>query len=164
MYSDPEDDFRPDSFPPVYLPPVRVLLNPSGERDDHQLSALNNNLPPPFEITHYNHLSPPSDRSGGDMYQDNSDQQQQQGGMSLNVHLAVPATTAGNDGSHTPNTPEILNSIVNMTHGPFAAYGTAAGAASGAATGDGGSGMPQQQPMQTTGGNVDQRVRDKRPV
>ena len=36
-------------------------------------------------------------------------------GVSLNVHLAVPTTTsAAQDGSHTPNTPEILNSIVNM--------------------------------------------------
>ena len=35
--------------------------------------------------------------------------------VSLNVHLAVPTTTAApQDGSHTPNTPEILNSIVNM--------------------------------------------------
>ena len=37
------------------------------------------------------------------------------GGVSLNVHLAAPpTTTATQDGSHTPNTPEILNSIVNM--------------------------------------------------
>ena len=51
-------------------------------------------------------------------------------GVSLNVHLAVPPTTvASGDGSHTPNTPEILNSIVNMqaareareAGGPFAA-------------------------------------------
>lgn len=58
------------------------------------------------------------------------------GGVSLNVHLAVPPTSsAAQDGTHTPNTPEILNSIVNMqaareareareasaTGGPFAA-------------------------------------------
>ena len=44
---------------------------------------------------------------------------------SLNVHLTVPQTQAaggGADGSHTPNTPEILNSIVNMTHGPFTGF------------------------------------------
>ena len=36
-------------------------------------------------------------------------------GVSLNVHLTVPATTtAAQDGSHTPNTPEILNSIVKL--------------------------------------------------
>ena len=36
-------------------------------------------------------------------------------GVSLNVHLSVPATTtAAQDGSHTPNTPEILNSIVKL--------------------------------------------------
>ena len=43
--------------------------------------------------------------------------------ISLNVHLQVPSTTATpttQDGSHTPNTPEILNTIVNMTSGPFA--------------------------------------------
>ena len=35
--------------------------------------------------------------------------------VSLNVHLAVPpTTTAAQDGSHTPNTPEILNSIVKL--------------------------------------------------
>jgi hypothetical protein len=46
----------------------------------------------------------------------------QSGRISLNVHLAVPQTmTTGQDGSHTPNTPEILNSIVSMTSGPFAA-------------------------------------------
>jgi len=39
--------------------------------------------------------------------------------ISLNVHLQVPSTT-NQDGSHTPNTPEIVNSIVNMTAGPFA--------------------------------------------
>ena len=54
-------------------------------------------------------------------------------GVSLNVHLTVPTTTAAaQDGSHTPNTPEILNSIVklqaereareaNSPAGPFAA-------------------------------------------
>ena len=49
--------------------------------------------------------------------------------ISLNVHLAVPSTNNNaNDGSHTPNTPEILNSIVNMqsdsmsTVGPFAGF------------------------------------------
>ena len=36
--------------------------------------------------------------------------------ISLNVHLQVPSTT-NQDGSHTPNTPEIVNSIVNMTAG-----------------------------------------------
>ena len=37
------------------------------------------------------------------------------GGVSLNVHLTVPPTTsAAQDGSHTPNTPEILNSIVKL--------------------------------------------------
>ena len=36
-------------------------------------------------------------------------------GVSLNVHLRVPPTTsAAQDGSHTPNTPEILNSIVKL--------------------------------------------------
>lgn len=41
--------------------------------------------------------------------------------ISLNVHLQVPSSTASaQDGSHTPNTPEIVNSIVNMTAGgPF---------------------------------------------
>ena len=40
--------------------------------------------------------------------------------ISLNVHLQVPSSTAAQDGSHTPNTPEIVNSIVNMTAGgPF---------------------------------------------
>ena len=39
--------------------------------------------------------------------------------MSLNVHLTVPpseaaAAAAASSGGHTPNTPEILNSIVNM--------------------------------------------------
>ena len=39
--------------------------------------------------------------------------------MSLNVHLAVPPaaaaeSAAASSGGHTPNTPEILNSIVNM--------------------------------------------------
>ncbi len=46
-------------------------------------------------------------------------------GMSLNVHLAVPQqgeVGVGNNGSHTPNTPEILNSIVNMSAGPFSGY------------------------------------------
>ena len=55
--------------------------------------------------------------------------------ISLNVHLQVPPTSsisstqegggtssaAPTPGSHTPNTPEILNSIMNMTGGPFAA-------------------------------------------
>ena len=49
--------------------------------------------------------------------------------ISLNVHLQVPGAPPGGssgqaaqaqDGSHTPNTPEIVNSIVNMTAGPFA--------------------------------------------
>jgi len=41
--------------------------------------------------------------------------------ISLNVPLQVPSTTnQPQDGSHTPNTPEIVNSIVNMTAGPFA--------------------------------------------
>ena len=41
--------------------------------------------------------------------------------VKLNVHLQVPPTTES--GSQTPNTPEILNTIVNMTCGasPFAA-------------------------------------------
>ncbi len=47
--------------------------------------------------------------------------------ISLNVHLAVPQgsgaeAAGGQDGSHTPNTPEILNSIVSMTSGPFHQY------------------------------------------
>ena len=51
----------------------------------------------------------------------NMDQQK----ISLNVHLQVPTTTTSppgtmQDGSHTPNTPEILNTIVNMTSSPFA--------------------------------------------
>ena len=40
--------------------------------------------------------------------------------MSVDVNLTVPATAA--EGTHTPNTPEILNSIVTMqqqTEGPF---------------------------------------------
>ena len=42
------------------------------------------------------------------------------GKISLNVHLQVPSSTTAQDGSHTPNTPEIVNSIVNMTAGgPF---------------------------------------------
>ena len=40
----------------------------------------------------------------------------------LNVHLAVPPAQTGADGGHTPNTPEILNSIVNMTQGPFTGF------------------------------------------
>lgn len=36
--------------------------------------------------------------------------------ISLNVHLQVPPPQT-TDGSHTPNTPEILNTIVNMTSG-----------------------------------------------
>ncbi|XP_040567450.1 activating transcription factor 3 [Lepeophtheirus salmonis] len=40
--------------------------------------------------------------------------------LSLNVHLAVPQNSHSE--SHTPNTPEILNSIVNMTNGPFANF------------------------------------------
>jgi hypothetical protein len=45
-------------------------------------------------------------------------------GMALNVHLAVPQAeaAAAAAASHTPNTPEILNSIVNMQNGPFAGY------------------------------------------
>ena len=41
--------------------------------------------------------------------------------ISLNVHLQVPPSSGAQaqDGSHTPNTPEIVNSIVNMTAGPF---------------------------------------------
>lgn len=43
--------------------------------------------------------------------------------ISLNVHLTVPtASVMTTDGGHTPNTPEILNSIVNMQSGPFAEY------------------------------------------
>ena len=52
--------------------------------------------------------------------------------IKLNVHLQVPTSTSTQEGvgtsssaptpgSHTPNTPEILNSIMNMTGGPFAA-------------------------------------------
>ena len=51
--------------------------------------------------------------------------------IKLNVHLQVPSSTQETGGStssalptpgsHTPNTPEILNSIMNMTGGPFAA-------------------------------------------
>ena len=52
--------------------------------------------------------------------------------IKLNVHLQVPtsistqegggtSSSAPTPGSHTPNTPEILNSIMNMTGGPFAA-------------------------------------------
>jgi len=43
--------------------------------------------------------------------------------IKLNVHLQVPSssTQEGGGGSNTPNTPEIVNSIVNMTCGPFAA-------------------------------------------
>lgn len=64
--------------------------------------------------------------------------------ISLNVHLTVPgqqpagaaaAAAAGTvtttaDGSHTPNTPEILNSIVNMQH-PFAGYAQSGASATG---------------------------------
>jgi hypothetical protein len=57
-----------------------------------------------------------------DFYPDSIMAYDQSGRISLNVHLAVPQTmTTGQDGSHTPNTPEILNSIVSMTSGPFAA-------------------------------------------
>jgi len=45
--------------------------------------------------------------------------------ISLNCSLTIPTTTMSTtiqDGGHTPNTPEILNSIVNMTAGPFADY------------------------------------------
>lgn len=49
------------------------------------------------------------------------------GRISLNVHLAVPqqvtpTTSSAQDGSHTPNTPELLNTLVNMQSGPFADY------------------------------------------
>ena len=46
--------------------------------------------------------------------------------IALNVHLTVPQTSnpGSGDGSHTPNTPEILNSIVNMQSGPFSSYAT----------------------------------------
>ena len=48
-------------------------------------------------------------------------------GVSLNVHLTVPATTtAAQDGSHTPNTPEILNSIVKLQAEREALSGSAA--------------------------------------
>lgn len=43
--------------------------------------------------------------------------------ISLNVNLAVPQTTLQlPDGSHTPNTPEILNSIVSMQTTPFSGF------------------------------------------
>ena len=42
--------------------------------------------------------------------------------ISLDCSLSVPASSSVQDGSHTPNTPEILNSIVNMTSGPFTTY------------------------------------------
>jgi hypothetical protein len=35
-------------------------------------------------------------------------------GVSLNVYLAVPPSTAAQDGSHTPNTGEILDSLVDV--------------------------------------------------
>eukprot|EP00095_Tigriopus_kingsejongensis_P009605 maker-scaffold832_size90819-snap-gene-0.13 protein:Tk09605 transcript:maker-scaffold832_size90819-snap-gene-0.13-mRNA-1 annotation:"proto-oncogene c-fos" len=44
-------------------------------------------------------------------------------GPQLDVHLAVPGGCPTGDGSHTPNTPEILNSIFSMQQGPFAGYG-----------------------------------------
>ena len=37
--------------------------------------------------------------------------------VSLNCSLAPPPTTTTADGGHTPNTPEILNTIVNITSG-----------------------------------------------
>ena len=135
-----EHEYSAGRFPPVYLPPVKIVL---GQREHQML--------PPF------HLANPRHFPGVAMYQ----QQQPQpatasmevdpsrsastgggggGGMSLNVHLAVPPAAVGgnggnNEGSHTPNTPEILNSIVSMSmqqqsapfgpQGPFAAASTA---------------------------------------
>lgn len=72
-------------------------------------------------------------------------QQQQQGAMSLNVHLAVPVVTTA-DGSHTPNTPEILNSIVNMQNGPFAGYVPPPSALAAASAGAGAN-APQTSPV-----------------
>ena len=57
--------------------------------------------------------------------ENNGNQGTDSGKISLNVHLTVPPPEGGvvtQDGSHTPNTPEILNSIVSMTSGPFHEY------------------------------------------
>ena len=58
-------------------------------------------------------------------FQEGFDMEQPEQKISLNVHLQVPpppTTSIGQDGSHTPNTPEIVNSIVNMTSGPFGGF------------------------------------------
>ena len=75
-------------------------------------------MDPPLEVLF-------SDLSG--YLQDHVIMDQHQQKISLNVHLQVPpstVTTTTQDGSHTPNTPEILNTIVNMTAGPFASPAT----------------------------------------
>ncbi len=151
---DPDYEYSAGRFPPVYLPPVIFghhvgpqtpppLLPTPHHHHQQQQQPL-----PPF------HLTDPRFFAGAMYHQQQQQSRQQQlspmdmdvatatamtaagdGGMSLNVHLAVPPTAAAaavgatggngnNDGSHTPNTPEILNSIVSMQQqgGPFSAY------------------------------------------
>lgn len=148
-------------FPSDYLPPVTVLLAESRDpfhrnqslshshwfgapfsASSHQDFAIDTNSMDPsngdyrqgYPSTAYNSASVPGSRGAGN--RGNS--------ISLNVHLAVPGqsqqpqpgtvtTTTTADGSHTPNTPEILNSIVNMQHGPFAGYSQPGGVTSTAA-------------------------------
>ncbi len=114
-----ESEYSAGRFPPVYLPPVRIILGASspfaGTMEDDNMDAVE---------------SPPV-----------SAQSQSGGGISLNVHLTVPQQggDGGNgDGSHTPNTPEILNSIVSMQQqgGPFAAAYSSSTSGQGTGVGD----------------------------
>ncbi len=120
MHDSDENDISA-RYPPIYIPPARVFL-PSPTMREGPHSVRPPTLPSLFALTR-----PPLPFPDDAMYQEPEDAQASgaaEGGMSLNVHLSVPQTSA-NEGNHTPNTPEILNSIVSMqSGGPFAAYAT----------------------------------------
>jgi len=128
-----EAEYTSGRFTSSYLPPVTVLL---GENN-----AFSPRPPSPEVPTYYiPHF--PGAIADDDMYRHGNQgppttttgatSSSSSGNMALNVHLAVPqqeqTAAAGADGSHTPNTPEILASIVSMQSGagPFSSYASPA--------------------------------------
>ena len=150
-------------FPPDYLPPVTVLLAESRDPfHQHQSMSHSHRFAVPFSAPSYpeydtddismnnssnghhqqhGYFSQPAPTSSTPTPAGPAPGSRGGNSISLNVHLTVPGqqppqpgtVTTTADGSHTPNTPEILNSIVNMQHGPFAGYSQQQGGAAAAA-------------------------------
>ncbi|TRY71565.1 hypothetical protein TCAL_16128 [Tigriopus californicus] len=118
----------------VHLPPVRVLFNrfdPDHEGPESSGAPLNYPssyvlppyLPDPPEFHPGSHWTTMNSQNHDEFYDRAAAAGRPQ--PSLNVHLSVPpgdSNAMAGDGSHTPNTPEILNSILSLQQDLIAGY------------------------------------------